>query len=40
MGLVQRRYDMSIFGYDWHYDRNHDGEIDFFEDYTRMDDLF
>ncbi len=30
---------MSIFGYDWHYDRNHDGEIDFFEDYMRMDEF-
>ena len=30
---------MSIFGYDWHYDRNNDGEIDFFEDYMRMDEF-
>ena len=25
--------------YDWHYDRNGDGELDFFERYERDDDL-
>ena len=25
--------------YDWHYDRNHDGEMDFFEKYEKYDEL-
>ena len=25
--------------YDWHYDRNGDGELDFFERYERDDDF-
>ena len=25
--------------YDWHYDRNHDGELDFFEKYEMDDEM-
>lgn len=34
MGFFDRDYD-----YDWHYDRDHDGKIDFFENYMRLDEF-